>query len=155
MLSMSMAPFVYSARNYDEAKLALREWGHLVDVAQDIYDSLDTLARIQLFEMVLHLVLAGKTMVEIYTKIEIANLYKLQGRTSTNRLAREIHAAFDIDAAITTRYYELVDGKWDEILSEPHLGFTGLDPPPENILPEVPYVDDSTVPEFGIMGVSF
>src|SRR3569833_1184260 len=69
---LSMTPFAFSSTNYDEAELNLGEWTRLVDQAQAVYDKLPSGTQPAFFELVLHPVLAGKTVFVIYTKAAMA-----------------------------------------------------------------------------------
>src|SRR3546814_4277646 len=51
---------------------------------QAVYDTLDETAQISFFQLILHPILAGKTVVDLYTQTAINKLYHQQGRASTN-----------------------------------------------------------------------
>ncbi|KAF9871025.1 hypothetical protein CkaCkLH20_11442 [Colletotrichum karsti] len=151
---LSRKPFAYSVASYDEAERVLKEWTDLLALAQSTYDSLPQATRTTFFEMVLHPVLAGKTVVELYIKAEL-NLWRhKQRRTSANQLANDVHRLFAEDAQITDRYHKLNGGKWDVMMSQTHIGYTSWNEPAANTIPELRYHDQANVPRAGIMGVS-
>ncbi|KAK7229906.1 hypothetical protein V2G26_002076 [Clonostachys chloroleuca] len=151
---LSRKPFAYSVAYYDEAEAVLAEWTDLLDLAQSTYDSLPQSTRTPFFEMVLHPVLAGKTVVELYIKAEL-NLWRhRQRRTSTNQLATDVQNLFLEDQAITSRYHSLKDGKWDRMMTQTHIGYDNWQEPAENTLPPLVYHGEDNVPKSGIMGVS-
>ena len=121
---LSTVPFVLSVINYDEAQRVLQEWTNLLSTAQNLYDSLTAARKTPFFEMVLHPVLAGKTVQEIYIKAALNALYARQHRTSTNTLASQVVAAFAADSSITARYHSLANGKWDHVMDQVHIGYT-------------------------------
>ncbi|CAK7208223.1 hypothetical protein SCUCBS95973_000030 [Sporothrix curviconia] len=55
------------------------------------------------FGLVLHPVLAGRTVVEIYTKAALATTYIGQHRASTNDFSRDVKTAFAMDQALMKR----------------------------------------------------
>ncbi|KAH8587447.1 hypothetical protein B0O99DRAFT_526729 [Bisporella sp. PMI_857] len=151
---LSTTPFALSVANYDEAEKVLQEWTTLLSTTQKLYDSLNAATQVPFFEMVLHPVLAGKTVQEIYIKAALNAWYARQHRTSTNALASQVVAAFAADASISARYNGLLNGKWNHMMDQVHLGYTSWNDPAANTMPSVSYVSSSTVPTAGIMGVS-
>lgn len=121
---LSSIPFALSVVNYDEAEKVLQEWTSLLNTAQKLYDSLSAAKRTSFFEMVLHPIHAGKTVQEIYIKAALNSLYANQRRTSTNALASQVSAAFAADASITSRYHTMLNGKWNHMMDQVHLGYT-------------------------------
>lgn len=154
---LSQTPFAFSTSNCEEAARNLQDWASLLDLAQAVYDSLDDAAQPSFFEMILHPVLAGKTMIELYTRTAQAASYKQQLRTSTNRMASNARAAYAMDANITATYSTLLGGKWDHMMDQVHTGYTDAKhyAPSKNVIPKISYIDDSTVPKSGSLGISF
>ncbi|KAF3906313.1 hypothetical protein ABW20_dc0103378 [Dactylellina cionopaga] len=151
---LSRAPFVYSVQFYDEAERVLNEWSDLLTLTQSTYDSLTQENRTPFFEMVLHPVLAGKTVVELYIKANLNAWHYKQRRTSTDALANDVYRLFAEDQSITDRYHNLNGKKWNGVMQQVHIGYTSWDDPPSNIMPNVTYHTSSNVPSSGIMGVS-
>ncbi|KAL5342667.1 hypothetical protein BJX70DRAFT_409660 [Aspergillus crustosus] len=151
---LSRQPFAFSTLHYDEAERNLAQWEELLASTQNIYNSLDQATRTPFFEMVLHPVLAGKTVVDLYTKTALNGLYWQQGRVSTNQLAQEVRDLFTEDAAITSRYHGLKGGKWNPVMNQAHIGYTSWGDPPnnQNILPSLNYTGIPAGPE--AMGVA-
>ncbi|KAL4880194.1 hypothetical protein BJY04DRAFT_228699 [Aspergillus karnatakaensis] len=150
----SMSPFAFSTLNYDEASNILGDWEDLLAFAQETYDSLDSSIQGSYFQLVLHPVLAGKTVTELYIAKHLGDLYKAQLRTSTNKLAQKAQQAFAKDAAITSRYHALFDGKWDGMMSGIHIGYIGRTWPSHNIMPNISWIGDGDVSNFDILGVA-
>ncbi|KAL0940176.1 uncharacterized protein CTRU02_202939 [Colletotrichum truncatum] len=151
---LSRKPFAYSLANYDEAERVLKEWSDLLEMTQNTYNSLPQATRTPFFEMVLHPILAGKTVVELYIKSELNAWRFKQRRTSANTLANDVITLFAQDSQITDRYHKLNGGKWDGMMTQPHIGYTSWNDPVSNTVPEVRYHDQLNVPRSGIMGVS-
>ncbi|KAK4241227.1 hypothetical protein C8A03DRAFT_12468 [Achaetomium macrosporum] len=149
---LSMTPFAFSTINYDEAENNLNEWTDLLNQAQAVYDGLSAELRTPFLEMVLHPVMAGRGVYEIYTKTALGSKYANEHRTSANRLAREVQAAFAADADLTKRYHSLLNGKWDRILAQTHIGYNNWQEPSANSLPKLSWVTTSA--KNALMGVS-
>lgn len=151
---LSNLPFAFSTVHYDEAEQNLASWQLLLDEAERVHETLDEATRISFFQMVLHPILAGKTVVELYTKTALNALYYQQGRASTNLLAQQAHDAFAADSQITDRYHELNGSKWNSFVDQVHIGYTSWNDPPnnQNIMPSLRYVAPPEVP--GSLGVA-
>lgn len=141
---LSELPFAFSTVHYDEAERNLADWNDLLDQAQSVYDSLDDATQISFFQLILHPILAGKTVVELYTKTAQNQLYFTQGRASTNLLAQQVRELFAQDADITDRYHDLNGGKWNHFVDQVHLGYTSWNDPVNNtnILPALAYIQE-------------
>jgi hypothetical protein len=156
---LSELPFAFSTVYYNEAERHITQWQDLLDRTQAVYDSLDAATKISFFQMVLHPVLAGKVVVELYTKVAINKLYFDQGRASANKIAQDARDLFAQDASITNRYHTLNGGKWNQFVNQAHIGYTSWDDPPnnKNIMPALSYISDggsSQVIGVGIQGTS-
>ncbi|KAK1780376.1 hypothetical protein QBC45DRAFT_391425 [Copromyces sp. CBS 386.78] len=149
---LSRTPFYFNTVNYDEAELNNQEWVDLLAKAQAVHDSLPSDVQVGFFEMVLHPVLAGKTIFEIYTKVAIGSKYVNEHRTSANQLAKEVQTAFSADSSITKRYHTLLNGKWDKILSQNHIGYNNWQEPGSQTLPKLSYTTSAA--KNALMGVT-
>jgi hypothetical protein len=121
---LSTTPFAFDVVNYDEAESNLKDWLNLVPVAQAAYDSLDPATATSFFEVVLHPVIAGATVENLYEKYTRNQLYAQQKRTSTNLMALQVLSLFAQDTAITERFHTMLDGKWNHMMDQPHIGYT-------------------------------
>jgi len=149
---LSKTPFAFSTLNYDEAELNFNEWTDLLTKAQATYDGLAAELRDAFFEIVLHPVMAGRGVYEIYTKTALGSKYASEHRTSANRLGREVQAAFKADAEITKRFHSLKNGKWDGIMAQTHIGYNNWQEPSSNSLPSLSWVTNGAAN--ALMGVS-
>lgn len=149
---LDTSPFVLSM-NYDEAENVYNEWVSLLNATQSIYDSLDATTQTSFFEMVLHPVLAGKMVQEIYIKASMNAYYATQKRMKANTFAADVKSAFSADQQISSRYHQLLKGKWNHMMDQVHLGYDNWQDPSSNSMPSVKTVS-TTAPSSGIMGVS-
>ncbi|PSN62326.1 hypothetical protein BS50DRAFT_650881 [Corynespora cassiicola Philippines] len=138
---LSELPFAFSTINYGEAEQNLAWWQDLLNLAQSTYDSLDQATRTSFFQLVLHPVLAGKTVVDLYTKTAFNRLYAQQSRSSTNVAAQQVRDLFTQDSQITNRYHTMSSGKWNGFVNQVHIGYTSWNDPPSNanVMPPLNY----------------
>lgn len=134
---LSELPYAFSTINYDEAARNLAQWEDLLKLAQATHDSLDPATQVSFFQLILHPIMAGKTVVDLYTKVAFNKLYADQGRISANTVAQQAQDLFKQDAEITKRYHSLNGGKWDSFVNQAHIGYTSWDDPKnnQNIMP--------------------
>ena len=149
---LSKTPFAFSTVNYDEAELNFNEWTGLLTKARAIYDGLSADLKDAFFEVVLHPVMAGRGVYEIYTKTALGSKYAGEHRTSANKLGRDVQAAFKADGEITKRFHALKNGKWDGIMAQTHIGYNNWQEPSANSLPPLTWVTSGAAN--AIMGVS-
>ncbi len=149
---LSKTPFAFSTVNYNEAELNFNEWTDLLTKSQAIYDGLSADLKDAFFEVVLHPVMAGRGVYEIYTKTALGSKYAGEHRTSANKLGRDVQAAFKADGEITKRFHALKGGKWDGIMAQTHIGYNNWQEPSANSLPQLTWVTSGA--SNAIMGVS-
>lgn len=125
--------------------------------AQELYKELDSSTQVAYYETVLYPILSGYHVVQLYTYYDVAKQYKDQGRTSTNDIAARAHAAFEADSALTKQFQSMLNGRWDEMVDEPHIGMRdfGQSQPNSGKMPPVAYISDADTANMSIMGVIF
>lgn len=151
---LSMTPFPFDSVNYDEAETNFAEWTALADRAQAVYDKLPTTVQTTFFEAVLHPVLAGKNVFEIYTKAALSSKYISQHRSSANQLQKDVQTAFSADKSLKTRWDSLLNGKWKHFMDQTHLGYNNWQEPASDTIPKVNGISSSPATQSAIMGVS-
>jgi hypothetical protein len=66
-------------------------------------------------------------------------------------LAARENELFAYDQALASAYHALAGGKWDRMMSQPHLGYTAWYDPPRNVMPAVSQVE---VPREGELAIA-
>ena len=116
-------PETFSLLHYNEADEIATRWQLLLSTAETIHQNASDEQKAAIFELVLHPVKAST----IFTHLRIAQarnqLHARQRRNSANKLLREILDLFDSDFKLTREFHSLLNGKWNHILSQPHLGY--------------------------------
>ena len=119
-----ISPSTYSLVNYNEADRMLAEWSALVSNATSVYNSMSAALQSPFFEMVLHPCMAGYLVYQVYVNAAYNALYKGQGRVSALYAGEATISAFTQDAALSTRYNSMLNGKWKHFMDQVHIGYT-------------------------------
>lgn len=147
-----LEPDTFSLIDYREADRVSAEWQTITRQAEDIYRSLPENERDAFCELVLYPVKASAIVTELYITTGRNHLYASQGRASTNDLAERARSLFQDDEKLAAEYnHKVSHGKWNHMMDQPHIGYTGWHDPPANVMPEVREIN---VPPSGGMGVA-
>ena len=145
-------PETFSLVDYQEADRVLDEFKSIVGEAEKISSQLPEDQRDAFFELVHHPAKASELMTELYVTVGKNHLYAAQQRASTNDLAAQARALFQADADLSNYYnHTLAHGKWDHMMDQSHIGYTGWRDPPANVMPAVMELQ---IPEAAAMGVA-
>lgn len=151
------SPFAFSTLNYQECHTNLKRWDNLVSDAQELCQELDSSTQVAYYETVLYPILSGYHVVQLHTYYDMAKQYKKQGRTSTNSIADKAHAAFVADSSLTEQFQSMLDGRWNEMGDEPHIGMRDFGQGQGNTgkMPPVAYISDADTANMSTMGFIF
>ena len=95
---------------------------------------------------------AYSIVANLYITVGRNHLYAAQGRASTNELAGQAEALFAADQELSDYYnHTLAGGKWNHMMDQTHIGYTGWQQPKKNIMPKVVRID---VPRPAKLGVA-
>jgi Glycosyl hydrolase family 115/Gylcosyl hydrolase family 115 C-terminal domain len=137
-----LEPDTFSLVDYEEAEKVRDEWRAITHRAEQIYTSLPEGERDAFFQLVLYPVKASAQVAEMYIAVGKNHLYARQGRASTNDLAAKARALFQADADLSAEYnHTLAHGKWNHMMDQPRIGYTGWHDPPANVMPQVEEVE--------------
>jgi hypothetical protein len=146
-----LAPGTYSAANYREAERVVADYNALAERAQRVSARLPAERRDAFFQLVLYPVRASAVLNELYATVQLNRLHAAQGRADTNALAARARELFALDAELTRQYHhDIAGGKWNRMMSQTHIGYTGWNEPPANVMPEVAEVALPEAPEMGV-----
>ena len=147
-------PTIYSVVNYNEAETVLDQWRNLTMMANNIYNKLNPAAQTAFFELVLHPVSAAYTVYNIYITAAKNNMFAQQRRTSANTMAQQALNLFNQDHQLTQAYHDLNNGKWNNYMSQTHIGYDWWQQPMRNTLPPLSYVQALETSLAGNLGLS-
>jgi len=148
-----IGPETFSVNNYNEADAVVAQWAALGKDAQAIYDKLDAAAQPAFYQMVLQPVLGGGVVTQIHVATGKNIHYAEQKRNWANDVAQKVLDLFKEDHVLTKRYHDLLDGKWNHILDQTHLGYNWWQQPMRNMLPPLTFVqtlEDSLAGDLGV-----
>lgn len=127
----------YSLINYREADNVLAMWNATITSSTKIYNSLPENTKPAFFELVHHPVMASATLQKMWILAGKNNLYGSQARLSTNALADQVQQLFEQDYDLEAEYHTLLDGKWDHIMDQTHVGYAYWQQPMQNTMPMI------------------
>jgi hypothetical protein len=135
-------PELLDASTYDlgsgEWARVIGEWEALRSDAEELEKVMTPARRGAYFELVLHPILAAENLHRLYFAVARNHAHAEQGRASANRLADEAELLFRRDGEIRRRYeVDTAGGKWTQMMSQTHIGYTGWQQPPRDVMPEV------------------
>ncbi|KAK0200680.1 glycoside hydrolase family 115 protein [Desarmillaria ectypa] len=144
----------YSLINYREAETVLSAWDTLVGTATRIYDQLSDETKPAFFQLVYHPVVASANFGKMLISAGMNNLRASQARLSTNDLADQVQEFFDFDYELETEYHTLLDGKWDHMMDQTHVGYYYWQQPMMNSMPAITRVPPKKQALAGVMRIA-
>jgi hypothetical protein len=118
-------PSSFSILNYEEADGILARWQNIAQKAQEISDALPASWFPGFYQTVLHRVLAGANFVDLQIAGARNIIYAQMGRNSANRWMQHVIDAMNKDHNLTQIYHTLLNGKWDHMMDQTHIGYQG------------------------------
>ena len=133
-----LGPETYSLVNEDEAERVRADWLALAQRAEALQPKLPREQRDAFFQLVGYPVLAGANLQDLVVTVARNRLHAKQGRRSTNVLAERARALFAHDAELARQYHQdIAGGRWNHLMSQPHIGYTGWNAPKANVMPKI------------------
>ena len=141
---------IYSQLNYAEADRVTAEIKSYAARAEKIYAQLPAEKRAAFYQLVLFPTKASAIITELYDAQAKNHLYAAQARANTNHYADRVRELFADDAAMEQEYHQLNNGKWNHFMSQPHIGYSNWNNPPEDTLPVTHHYEPHNAAEMGI-----
>lgn len=147
-----IAPDTFSLVSYSEAEKVESAWQEIVDKAEMIYSKIPEDQRDAFYQLVLHPTKASAQVVQMNIAAGRNQLYSRQGRINVaNAQASRVRELFKRDRAMTDYYNkEMAGGKWNHIMSQPHLGQFDWQPPRVDSMPLVSEILPLETKNFGV-----
>lgn len=144
-------PNVFSVVNHKESDYVEQLWKGLEEKAEAVKARVPEEARDAYFQLVYYPAVASSGIARIYLATGKNHLYAQQGRLLANDYARLAEALFERDQRLT-RYYNdtLSNGKWKNMMSDIHIGYTTWSMPEKAMLPEQRKVTPQDSPAMGV-----
>ena len=144
-------PTTFSLTNFHEADRVEKEWSSLAEAVDWLAGELPEEERASFFELVQYPVDSCANLTEMYIAAGRNALYARQGRASANRYAEDTRRLFLKDGALTDEYNDkLLNGRWNHMMDQTHIGYTFWNEPPLNAMPAITQVQPAHVSSLGV-----
>ncbi|RVU40156.1 glycosyl hydrolase [Rheinheimera riviphila] len=147
----AVEPDTYSIFHYGEAERVSAELAEFIQASDALEPVLAEKQRDAYVQLVSHPLKASRAMFEHNRAVAMNRLHGEQGRASTNYWAAQVKFWFDEDARLTDLYHKLGNGRWNHMMSQPHLGYTYWRNPDANLMPVVAVATPQPVADMGVM----
>jgi len=144
-------PTTFSLTNYHEADRVESEWRVLEDRVDKLATQLPENERASYFELIQYPVDACANLTEMYVMAARNAADAHMGNVKANDEATAVQEMFARDAELSSDYNHLLNGKWDHMMDQTHIGYVTWSDPPANVMPGVSWIQ---VPETGSLGVT-
>ncbi|UII23320.1 glycosyl hydrolase 115 family protein [Fulvivirga ligni] len=144
-----LSPETYNITN-GEFETIVNEYQQLVEKTDSIQQLLSEPYQAAYFQLVSYPVKASANINELYYAAALNNLYAQQGRSATDSLANRVEELFNKDQKLADEYHQLLNGKWNHMMDQTHIGYTSWQEPRKNIIPNTQSVTLKQEAEMGI-----
>ena len=145
---------IWSAVNYNEADNFACEWQKIADRAEALKAKMPIEYADVFYQLVYYPVVAGAGTAQIYTEMAKADTFAKQGRASAAVSLKKAQDLFEKDKQLSDYYNstEMAGGKWKNMMSDRHIGYTQWSMPRNNSLPRISRMPEPTAePVLGIV----
>ncbi|MFW6363313.1 MAG: glycosyl hydrolase 115 family protein, partial [Spirochaeta sp.] len=133
-----LSPETYSLVHYQEAERVLSEVQGAMIKLEACRQKLPESALDAYYQLVEYPVKATGNLLEMYISAGYNRLYASQERASANAYAERVEELFARDAELSQWYnHDISGGKWQHMMDQTHIGYTGWQQPEVNQMPEV------------------
>ena len=147
----AQVPGIFSVTNHREADRVDSLWQDVEKKAEALRKQIPEAWQDAYYELVYYPAVASAGVSGIYSAATRNHLYASQGRVSANRYARQAEALFEKDKRMSQYYNDtLAGGKWKNMMSDVHIGYTRWFMPEKAVLPELKYVTPLDKPTMGV-----
>ena len=133
-----MEPTTFSLTNYGEANRISNEWTDLIRRVDALDAVLPANEKASFFELVKYPAEASGNLVLMNIAAGMNAIEARAGSPEANESKAEVERRFTLDAALTDEYnHKLLNGRWDHMMDQTHIGYTFWNQPPANAMPAV------------------
>lgn len=115
-------PTTFSITSYREAERMSAQWDEIVAAAGSVMKQLPARAQPAFFETVLHPANATANVHALYIASGRNMLLASQASNSANAFSDEVERRFAVDVALRDEFHTMLDGKWNHMMDQTHLG---------------------------------
>jgi hypothetical protein len=114
---------IFSCLHYNEADEIVRRWKTLESNVDQLYQKISERQKPGFWELVVHPVKASSIFTQLRVTQTLNQLYARQRRNAANKLFRQALDLFDADFKLSQEFHSLLNGKWNHIMCQPHMGY--------------------------------
>jgi len=144
-----LAPDTFSLENFNEANRVDKEWVVLTNREVLLQRKIPANQQAAFFELLGYPIFAAANDVHLYLEAGRNAYYAKQGWAAANKFNADDRLRED--AQLSATYNHLLNGKWNHMMDQTHIGYTFWNEPPKNTTP--PHIT-LNVPEHGGFGVN-
>jgi hypothetical protein len=145
-----LEPTTFSLTNFHEADRVEADWKTLAAKVDKVAAELPEDERASFFELVQYPVDACANLNSMLITAGRNALAARLGDVRANGYAVETQKLFARDAELSAEYNHLLNGRWDHMMDQTHIGYTAWNDPPVNVMPAVSWTQ---IPDAGSLGV--
>ena len=123
------------------------QWQTLEQEMLRVRSTLPPEQRAAYFQLVEHPIAALTNLYELYYAVAWNRRLAAAGDSRANVFADRAEAAFRRDQEITNAYHALNGGKWDGMMAQTHIGYTGWQQPERQVMPQLKRVKKRGTPK--------
>ena len=146
-----LKPGTFSILHHREAERVSEAWNEVLAQAESIRAELRLDQQAAFYEVALHTIRACANLNDMYIAAARNALYAQQGRASANLEAARVRELFSKDQQFSDYFNKtLMNGKWDHMMDQTHIGYSSWMSPIVNIMPAVTEIDVPNTSDIGI-----
>lgn len=126
--------------NTGEWQNVVEDYNNLLKKAKEIGNTLPAAYKDAYFQLVLHPVKACANLNELYYNVALNKNAYTNKWIEANGYVDKVKQLYANDSLITLEYHQLNNGKWNQMMSQTHIGYTYWQQPIRQKMPEVKYV---------------
>lgn len=136
----------YSLENYEEWRRVRDDYSQLAQEALDVYYMMPAERRDAFDQLVLFPIQACSNLYDMYYAVAMNKALAAAKNPEANLWGAKARGYFERDSLLTAHYnHEISGGKWNHMMDQTHIGYTGWQQPEQNIMPEVMMVEETPV----------
>jgi Glycosyl hydrolase family 115/Gylcosyl hydrolase family 115 C-terminal domain len=143
-------PELLDANTYDleysnEFETVVNEYNTLLAKAEKINRQLPPEFRDAYFQLVLHPVKACANLNDLYYNVALNREAYKDKYAISNTYADKVKKLYINDSLISLQYHQLVNGKWNHMMDQAHIGYTYWQQPRSQKMPAIRYVPHDSI----------
>ncbi|HEV8443779.1 MAG TPA: glycosyl hydrolase 115 family protein [Steroidobacteraceae bacterium] len=135
--SFSTGPTEAGRDDVDEFGALVKRWSQLEHEVDVVKTKLPAASDAAFFQLVEHPILALSNLYQLYDSVAMNRRLAAKGDSLANVYADQAERDFKRDAEIASKYHAINGGKWDGMMLQTHIGYTGWQQPDKDVMPEV------------------